>query len=110
MVFRFGCIDGTQFYTSKHLSCEGCLVKQHKKSSPTYSHQVLQGGIAHPDCSEVIPFMPEHIVNTDGATKQDCEMKPNYFYKQPSVHQTFLLWLQCNIKTFIIMVMAFFIF
>ena len=28
----------------------------------------------HPDCSEVIPFMPEQIVNSGGATKQDCEM------------------------------------
>jgi len=28
----------------------------------------------HPDCSEIIPFMPEQIVNTDGTEKQDCEM------------------------------------
>ena len=28
----------------------------------------------HPDCSEVIPFMPEQIVNCDGVDKQDCEM------------------------------------
>lgn len=67
-------IDGSQFYSSKEIHCEQCLVKEHKVGSPTYSHQVLQGGIMHPDCSEVIPFMPEHIVNGDGATKQDCEM------------------------------------
>jgi len=67
-------IDGSQFYISKEVSCEQCLVQHHKKESPTYSHQVLQGGIAHPDCSEVIPFMPEQIVNTDGTKKQDCEM------------------------------------
>jgi hypothetical protein len=35
---------------------------------------VLQGGIMHPNCSQVIPFMPEQIVNTDGKEKQDCEM------------------------------------
>ena len=51
-----------------------CEHTQHEKRSSTYSHQVLQGGIAHPDCSEVIPFMPEHIVNSDGSKKQDCEM------------------------------------
>ena len=28
----------------------------------------------HPNCPEVIPFMPEQIANSDGATKQDCEM------------------------------------
>jgi hypothetical protein len=67
-------IDGTQFYSSKEINCAQCLVKHHKKESPTYSHQVLQGGIAHPDCTEVIPFMPEQIVNTDGTEKQDCEM------------------------------------
>ena len=67
-------IDGTLFYSSKEVSCEQCLVKQHKKEKPSYSHQVLQGGIAHPDCSEVIPFMPEQIINTDGTAKQDCEM------------------------------------
>jgi len=67
-------IDGSQFYSSKDIHCEQCLVKKHKTGSPTYSHQVLQGGIMHPDCSEVIPFMPEQIVNSDGTTKQDCEM------------------------------------
>ncbi len=67
-------IDGSQFYSSKEVHCEQCLVKHHKKESSTYSHQVLQGGIAHPACSEVIPFMPEQIINSDGADKQDCEM------------------------------------
>lgn len=67
-------VDGTQFFSSKEVHCEQCLVKHHTKDSPTYSHYVLQGGIAHPDCSEVIPFMPEQISNADGAEKQDCEM------------------------------------
>jgi len=67
-------IDGSQFYSSKDIHCKQCLVKEHKTGSPSYSHQVLQGGIMHPDCSEVIPFMPEQIINSDGATKQDCEM------------------------------------
>lgn len=67
-------MDGTQFHSSKDISCSQCLVKEHKQGSKTYSHQVLQGGIAHPDCSQVIPFMPEQIVNSDGTDKQDCEM------------------------------------
>ena len=67
-------IDGSQFYSSQEISCEQCLTKKHKNGTTTYSHQILQGGIAHPNCSEVIPFMPEHIANTDGSTKQDCEM------------------------------------
>jgi len=67
-------IDGSQFYSSKEIHCNQCLVKEHQEGSPSYSHQVLQGGIMHPDCRQVIPFMPEQIVNSDGATKQDCEM------------------------------------
>lgn len=65
-------IDGSEFYSSKEIYCEQCLVKEHKEGGMTYSHQVLQGGIMHPDCSEVIPFMPEQIVNADGSSKQDC--------------------------------------
>ena len=42
--------------------------------STVYSHQVLQGAIAHPDLPQVIPFAPEEISNHDGADKQDCEM------------------------------------
>jgi len=72
-------IDGSQFFSSKDVHCEQCLVKEHKDEVKkdvvkTYSHQVLQGGIVHPDKSQVIPFMPEQICNSDGDTKQDCEM------------------------------------
>lgn len=67
-------IDGSEFFSSKEVHCEQCLTKEHKAGETTYSHYVLQGGIMHPDCSEVIPFMPEQIVNTDGTEKQDCEM------------------------------------
>lgn len=44
------------------------------KEPVTYSHQVLQGGIMHPEQAMVIPFMPEEISNSDGEDKQDCEM------------------------------------
>jgi hypothetical protein len=67
-------IDGSEFFSSKEVHCTQCLTKEHKAGEKTYSHCVLQGGIMHPDCSEIIPFMPEHIVNTDGSEKQDCEM------------------------------------
>ena len=67
-------IDGSQFYHSKEIHCEQCLTKQHRDGSVSYYHQVLQGGIMHPDCSKVIPFMPEQICNSDGGSKQDCEM------------------------------------
>lgn len=67
-------IDGSQFFGSPDVHCEQCLTKEYKDGSKNYSHQILQGGIMHPDCSQVIPFMPEQIINSDGTEKQDCEM------------------------------------
>lgn len=67
-------IDGSEFFSSEDIHCGQCLVKEYKKDKNTYSHQVLQGGIAHPDQAQVIPFMPEQICNSDGQDKQDCEM------------------------------------
>ncbi len=80
-------MDGSQFYSSKEIHCEQCLTKEHKEGDKTYSHQVLQGGIAHPDCAQVIPFMPEQIVNSDGATKQDCEMNAGKRYIERLRHE-----------------------
>ena len=67
-------IDGSQFFSSKDIHCEQRLVKNHRNGEKIYSHQVLQGGIMHPDQAQVIPFMPEQICNDDGGEKQDCEM------------------------------------
>jgi hypothetical protein len=50
------------------------LEKKHKDGETTYSHQILQGAIVHPNLRQVIPLMPEEIRNTDGTDKQDCEI------------------------------------
>ncbi len=67
-------IDGTQFFGSNKVGCTQCLTTNHGNGDVTYSHKVLQGAIVHPDMKPVIPLMPEQIVNTDGTSKQDCEM------------------------------------
>ena len=66
-------IDGTQSHSSHDIHCEQCLRKEHKTGEITYSHEVLQGAIMHPDKKQVLPVMPEAIANTDGSEKQDCE-------------------------------------
>ncbi len=66
-------IDGTQYFSSENIHCQGCLTTEHKNGTTTYSHKVLQAAIMHPDMPQVIPLMPEEIHNTDGNTKQDCE-------------------------------------
>ena len=75
-------IDGTQYHSSKKISGEHCLTKEHKTGEITYSHGVLQGAIMHPDKKQVLPVMPEAIQNTDPTpgsstkkAKQDCESK-----------------------------------
>ena len=67
-------IDGTQYHSSKSVSCNCCLTKEHKSGEKTYSHSVLQGAIMHPDKKQVLPVMPEAIKNEDGTKKQDCEI------------------------------------
>lgn len=66
-------IDGSGFFSSENIHCERCLTKKYGEKHKTYSHQILQGGIMHPDKAQVIPFMPESICNGDGEGKQDCE-------------------------------------
>lgn len=68
-------LDGTEYFSSKSISCECCLQTKHKNGSTTYSHQVLQATIVSPNKKQIIPMMPEEISNRDGSTKQDCEIK-----------------------------------
>lgn len=91
-------MDATDYYSSYTCSCERCLRTKPKKKKAgdlvgesfdieeeavdsddpskgtRYSHKALQMAIMHPDMKQVIPLMPEEIRNTDGASKQDCEM------------------------------------
>jgi hypothetical protein len=67
-------LDGTQYFGSENINCPHCLIREHKSGKTSYSHLILQATIVHPDQKQVIPLMPEEIANSDGATKQDCEI------------------------------------
>lgn len=67
-------LDGTQYFHSKEINCSSCLTTRHKDGSMSYSHKVVGAAIMHPGLRQVIPLMPEEIHNTDGNTKQDCEI------------------------------------
>ena len=67
-------IDGTQYFHSQTIHCCNCLTRKHHNGRVSYSHKVLQAGIMHPAMSQVITLMPEEIRNSDGNTKQDCEI------------------------------------
>ena len=66
-------LDGTGYFSSKAIHCESCLEKHHHNGTVTYSHQMLGAALIHPDKREVIPLMPEPIVQQDGTEKNDCE-------------------------------------
>jgi len=67
-------LDGTEYFSSEKISCPFCLKTEPSKGSLRYHHQILQAVIVHPDIRQVIPLFPEPIQNSDGYTKQDCEM------------------------------------
>jgi hypothetical protein len=71
-------LDATGFFSSENICCPHCLTKTHNKDEEDekvrFMHQALQMAIMHPDKRQVIPLMPEEIKNTDGQSKQDCEV------------------------------------
>ncbi len=67
-------IDGSEYFSSENIHCPHCLYKKPKKGNIRYCHQILQAAIVHPDQRHVLPLSPEPIQNTDGTTKQDCEL------------------------------------
>ncbi len=66
-------LDGLWYFSSETIHCEHCQHKT-KDGVMTYSHSTLAGTLVKPGNSEVIPAAPEMIRNTDGETKQDCEL------------------------------------
>jgi len=66
-------LDGTGYFSSGTIHCPSCLVKHHRGGGVTYSHQLLGATLVHPDLKEVIPLVPEPIIQQDGQTKNDCE-------------------------------------
>ncbi len=67
-------IDGSGYFSSPKICCDGCLKKESKNGAVRYEHQILQAALMKPGRRQVIPLAPEEIRNTDGHKKQDCEI------------------------------------
>jgi len=67
-------LDGTQYFTSRAISCDSCLQVPAGKKGPRCLHKLVQAAIVCPGIKQVIPLMPEAIQNTDGSTKKDSEI------------------------------------
>ncbi len=65
--------DGVQHFSSKLVSCDCCLRKEHKNGSTTYHHNMLCSVLVHPDKREVFILDVEPIQKQDGSKKNDCE-------------------------------------
>ena len=71
----FIAIDGTQYFSSKNISCNQCLQTNHTNKETTFHHRMVTPVVTHPNMSYVLSLMPEFIVNDgDKYNKQDCEI------------------------------------
>ena len=66
-------IDGTGHFCSGKISCPECCVKKPDSKNPQYYHQLLACCLVKPDKKEVLPLMPEPIIQQVNASKNDCE-------------------------------------
>ncbi len=67
-------VDGSGQFSSSHIHCLQCGVRNHQNGEVGYYHQLLAAVIAHPDRGQVLPLFPEAITHQDGETKNDCEL------------------------------------
>jgi hypothetical protein len=67
-------LDGSQYFSSEKIHCPHCLTRKRAKRATRYSHQILQAVMLNPHMRQVLPLAPEPVANTDGNTKQDCEI------------------------------------
>lgn len=71
-------LDGTYYHSSEKISCSHCQTRKKTdakgKEHIQYYHSAITPIIAKPNCSTILPLLPEMIANTDGEEKQDCEI------------------------------------
>lgn len=67
-------LDGSQYFSSERIHCPSCLTYKSARGTTRYSHQILQAVMLNPHMRQVLPLAPEPVANTDGTTKQDCEI------------------------------------
>jgi len=63
-------IDGTGDFSSQQVHC---AQKHHCNGTTTCYHPMLGAALVHPDHTEVVALVPEPILKSDGAKRNDCE-------------------------------------
>lgn len=67
-------LDGTQYHSSRNISCEKCNKAEHSNGSVTFAHTAILPVIVKPGKEQILSLFPEFIVPQDGHAKQDCEI------------------------------------
>jgi len=63
-------LDGTQYFSSQKIGCEGCSTRTHKNGRVTYSHSAILPVIVAPDQPQVIALAPEFVNLKTGLTSK----------------------------------------
>ncbi len=66
-------LDGTEYFSSKKISCPHCNCRNHSNGTTTYFHGCVTPIVVSPEQKQVINLEPEFIKKQDGQQKQDCE-------------------------------------
>ena len=66
-------LDGTEYFSSKKISCPHCNYRNHRNGTTTYFHGCVTPIVVSPNQKQVINLEPEFIKKQDGHQKQDCE-------------------------------------
>ena len=66
--------DGTDFFSSKKISCPCCSTAELKNGSTLYRHIVVTPVLVAPGQANVVALVPEFVCPQDGHDKQDCEL------------------------------------
>lgn len=67
-------LDGTDFFSSQNVCCDGCLQAKLANGKTQYRHIAVTPVLVAPGQESVIALAPEFVVPQDGHKKQDCEL------------------------------------
>lgn len=66
-------LDGTEYFSSKKISCPHCNCRNPRNGTTTYFHGCVTPIVVSPEQKQVINLEPEFLKKQDGQQKQDCE-------------------------------------
>ena len=67
-------IDGTEFFSSRSVSCVNCCVRNRRDGGEEHFHQMVCASLVGTETGASFPLvMPEMVLRADGSSKNDCE-------------------------------------